>query len=373
VGTSTAQIPSLVEDHPIRFYNTDTTLMFTQPLLKGFGRGISRRALTTAEMRAGDATRQQRLAEQQVTVDVASAYYRVVAQNALVDVARRSFDRARQLRDSSEAKLNAGLVSQLDALRAQQLVSQAEMQLFDAQGTLEDSRDQLRFLIGRESGDPINVITEIPTLVDRTPGDEAVATGLSRRLDLQGLLAEAADAENAISYAHNQLLPQVDVNLALTRRQTADTFGGSFGVQGYQFATFLTISMPVDRTPQAVEYQNALIDRDRRRRDGDTMKRRIADDIRRQIRERDRVQRNFSAADSNLLVARQEVDVARLRYERGLSDNLDVVTAESNLMTAENRRLLALVDLAMNRLTLRATMGVLDPERDTTVTASPAQ
>jgi outer membrane protein TolC len=66
-----------------------------------------------------------------------------------------------------------------------------------------------------------------------------------------------------------------------------------------------------------------------------------------------------------VLIAQREVEVARLRYERGLSDNLDVVNAESNLLSAESRRLQTLADLAMSRLTLRAAMGVLDPQRDT--------
>jgi outer membrane protein TolC len=124
--------------------------------------------------------------------------------------------------------------------------------------------------------------------------------------------------------------------------------------------------MPVDRTPQVVEFQNAIIERDRRRRDLETLQRQIGDDIRRHIRERGRLERNLTAAETNVLIAQREVEVARLRYERGLSDNLDVVNAESNLLAAESRRLQTQADLAMSRLTLRAAMGVLDPQRDTT-------
>lgn len=366
VGAATSQIPSPFQGgQDLRFYNTDTTLMFTQPLLKGFGRAVARRALTSAELRQADAGRQRRLTEQQVTIDVASSYYRVVTQQAMVEIARRSFDRARQLRESSEAKLNAGLVSQLDVLRAQQLVAQAELQLFDAQGALEDAGDALRFLMGRPANSPINVVGAIPTVADRTGAEEAVTSALANRPDLQMAISQAGDAEQSISYARNQLLPQVDVNLALTRRQTADSFARSFGLHGYQFATFFNISMPVDRTPQVVDFQNAIIERDRRRRDLETLQRQIGDDLRRHIRERGRLERNLTAADTNVLIAQREVEVARLRYERGLSDNLDVVNAESNLLSAESRRLQTLADLAMSRLTLRAAMGVLDPLRDT--------
>jgi outer membrane protein len=365
VGASTAQIPSVLGGDDVRFYNTDTTFMITQPLLKGFGPAVARRSLTSAELMSDEAGRQQTLAEQQVAIDVATAYYRVVAQQSLVKVARQSFERSRQLREASEAKLEAGLVSQLDALRAQQLVSQAELQLFDAQSAIEDARDQLRFLMGAATDTGFQVVEDIPTVqTEPMPVEDAIAIALQRRLDLQTAMASARDGDRSIAYSRNQLLPQVDVNFIVTRRQTADTLGGSFGLEGYQAATFFNISMPVDRTPQVIDYQNALIDRDRRQRDIETIRRRISDDVKRQVRDQGRILRNLSAADANVKIAQSEVEVARLRYERGLSNNLDVVTAENNLLNAESRRIQTEAEQAISRLTFLATIGQLDPRRD---------
>src|SRR5438477_4916527 len=164
VGTSTSQIPSVpgVVGSDVHFYNADTTLTLSQPLLRGLGPATARRSLTGAELRRADADRQQAVAEQQLAVEVAAAYYRVVAQQAFVEVARRSLERARSLRDGSEAKLDAGLVSQLDVLRAQQLVSQSEIQFFDAQSAVEDARDRLTFLMRRERTDAFAVESDIP-------------------------------------------------------------------------------------------------------------------------------------------------------------------------------------------------------------------
>src|SRR5262245_47784929 len=216
-GTSTSQIPgaSGAAGDDIRFYNADTTLTLTQPLLRGAGTAITRRSLTSAEIRRADADRQQALAEQQVAVEVATAYYRVVAQQAFVEVARQSLERARALRDASEAKLDAGLVSQLDVLRAQQLVSQAEIQYFDAQSAVEDARDRLTFLMRRDPTAGFTVESEIPR-PDQSPIDvgDAIAAALGNRLDLKSLATNAADADHQVSFARNQLLPQVDVNFA---------------------------------------------------------------------------------------------------------------------------------------------------------------
>jgi len=367
VGTSTSQIPVApgVVGSDIHFYNADTTLTLSQPLLRGFGPEVARRSLTSAELRRADADRQQRIAEQQIAVEVASAYYRVVAQQAFVEVARQSLDRARALRDGSEAKLDAGLVSQLDVLRAQQLVSQSEIQLFDAQSAVEDARDRLTFLIRRDSRGTFSVETDIPR-PDQTPidVDAAIRAAIDSRPDLRSLIASAADADHQVSFTKNQLLPQVDVNFAWTRRETSDSFVRSFGLDRFQFATFFTISTPVDRTPQLVAYQNSLIDRDRRKREIDTLQRQIADDVKRAVRERDRLLRSLAAAETNVEIGRKEVEVAKLRYERGLSNNLDVVTAESSLLGAESRRIAALADSAVARLSLRVMLGTLDPRKD---------
>jgi len=366
-GTVSAQIPGQpgTSEGDLLFYNADTTLTLTQPLLRGFGRTVARRSLTSAELRREDADRQQSMAEQQVAVEVAAAYYRVVSQQAFVDVARQSLERARRLRDASEAKLDAGLVSQLDVLRSQQLVAQAEIQFFDSQAAVEEARDRLAFLMGRTTSERFEVAADIPR-PSSDPIDVAQATtvALGNRLDLQSRMASRDDAENQIRFTRNQLLPQVDVNLALTRRETAPSFRTSFGMDGYQFATFFTIAMPVDRTAQQVDYQSAVLDRDRRRREVATLERQIADDVKQAIRERDRLLRGVLSAETSVEIGRREVEVAQLRYQTGLSNNLDVVTAESGLLAAEGRRIQALADSAVARLRLRALLGVFNPRTD---------
>jgi outer membrane protein TolC len=364
-GTTSAEIPGLAGEEDVLYYNADTTLTVSQPLLRGFGRSVARRSLTSAETRRAEADRAVALAEQQVALDVVTAYYRVVSQETFVAVARQSLDRARKLRDASEAKLDAGIVSQLDVLRAQQLVSQAETQLFDAQSGIEDARDQLLQLVGRTPSELFDVHSQIPMPESQSIDvDRATRLALQNRLDLQSRITERADADHQLRFTRNQLLPQVDVNLALTRRLPADTFAQSFGLDSYRFATFFTIAMPVDRTTQQVAFQTALLDRDRRDRELTTLQRQITSDVRRAVREHERLLRAMLAADTSIEIGRREVAVAQFRYERGLSNNLDVVSAESNLLAAESRRIQALADAAVARLRLRAMIGIFNPRTD---------
>ena len=368
VGTSTAQIPpdrdaAIQED--IRFYNADTTLTINQPLLRGFGPAVAGRQVASAELRRADAVRQRTMDEQQIGVEVAREYYRVVAQQSLVGIARQSLDRSRKLLEASQAKLEAGLVSQLDVYRAQQLVAQGEVQLSDALSAVEDALDELRLTLGRDPDSVLQVSGDIPNVPEAPmTTEDAVQTALARRLDLQSAVAAIDESARTIAYTRNQLRPQFDASLALTRRETADSLPSSFGLDNFKFATFFTIAMPVDRTPQIIDYQNALIERDRRNRGLDLLRKRIAADVKRSLRETGRMTERLRVAEESVRISRQEVEVAQFRYDRGLSNNLDVVSAEGGLLQSESRRVVALADLAITRLSLRGTLGVLDVRQD---------
>ncbi|MBI2834132.1 MAG: TolC family protein [Acidobacteria bacterium] len=346
------------------FYSTDTTLQISQSLLRGFGRESARRVLTSAEVGAAEAARAQEMSRQQVAIEVASAYYAIVSQQQLVDVADKTLERSRRLLEASTAKLGVGKVSQLDVFRAQQLVALAEGQVVDALAGVEDAKDQLRALLGRGSDYEFSVVMDIPPNPSRLPVEEAVRLALASRLELQNGAAAVAEAERAATFSRNQLLPQFDVNVAMTRRETATTFGSSFGLDNFRFVTFLGVSMPMNRTAEAVAFQTMLLERDRRVRDLEALRLRIEAEARRAVRQQDRLLNALASANASIEFAEKEVELATLRYQRGLSNNLDVVNAENSLLAARARRLGMLADLAVTRLQLRATLGILDPEKD---------
>jgi outer membrane protein TolC len=346
------------------YYASDTTLQLSQPLLRGRGRAATRRELSSAEERRLEAARQSEISAQRLVVDVAASYYRTVSQGRLAGVAEKSLERARRLRDASQAKLEIGKVSQLDVARAQQLVAQAEGQLLDARAAVEDAKDSLRLLLGRGNDANFVVDDEIPRNVEPVSEEAAESLALTHRRELAGTRASAEAAERAVAFAKNQLLPQFDLSLALTRQEVGDTFSASIGLDHFRTAAFFNVSLPVDRKPAQIEYNNALIERDRRRRQARTLERQIVGEARRAARQQDRLLRSLEVADAAVEYARTEVEVAQMRYESGLSNNLDVVTAEAGFLAAEGRRIETLAALAVARLDLRATLGTLDPKVD---------
>ncbi len=346
------------------FYAADTTLLVSQSLLRGFGPAVGRRQIERADYLIAGAERQHFLTEQQLAIDVAGAYYRLIAQQELAVAARATVDNARGLLAASQAKLRANLVSQLDVFRARQLVADAEGQLFDVESTVEDLKDQLRFLMARDGDYEFRVAAEMDGRVAPISPAAAVELALENRSELREAEAAVKEAEREVRFARHQLLPQLDVSLALTRRETADVLRDAFGLDRFEPVTFFSASTPLDRTAEAARVQTAAIERNRRARARDTLRRRIAEEARRAVRLQQRLENRLRSAEVSVEFAEREVELAALRFQRGLSNNLDVVNAQAGLLNATNRRLAVLADLAVARLALLATVGTLDVRRD---------
>ena len=346
------------------FYAADTTLLVSQSLLRGFGPTVGRRPVERADYQVASAERQYLLTEQQLAIEVAGIYYRLIAQRELAVAAGTALENAERLLAASEAKLRANLVSQLDVFRARQLVAEASGQLFDVEGAIEDMKDQLRFLMARDADHDFRVASEITARPDPVTVQTAVELALGNRIELGDADATVEDAERDVRFARHQLLPQLDVSLALTRRETADGLRDAFGLDGFEPVTFFSVSTPLDRTRELTGLQTVVIERDRRVRARDTLRRRIAQEARRAVRLQQRLANRLASAEVSVEFAEREVELATLRFQRGLSNNLDVVNAQANLLNATSRRLGVLADLAVSRLDLRAALGTLDVRRD---------
>jgi outer membrane protein TolC len=344
------------------YFFTDTTLLVSQPLLRGFGREYARRTLDSAESALRDARRQREVRRQQVALETAGAYLSMVGRQAYLRVAERTVERAVALKDESVAKLAAGRVSQLDVLRAEQLVAQARAQQVDTVAALEDARDQLRLLMNAAADFAFEVESSTPASPPVPAEDAAVELALANRLDLESARESVEQADRSLRLARRNRWPQFDLQFGLTRQDVTDTRLGSFGLDGFQATTMMAVSMPVFNDAQDIEYRTAVIDHGQRVRELDAERRRVTVEVRRALREQRRAEQSAALARDSLELSRREVEVARLRFARGLSSNLDVVTAETSLLAAESQAIAADGQVTLSRLAVLAATGTLDPD-----------
>jgi outer membrane protein TolC len=346
------------------YYNSDATLQITQPLFRGFGAGGPLRFVRDAESAIGDASHRLHQAETLLALDVASAYYAVAVQTSLLKVAQAARDRANALRDASAALLETGRVSQLDVLRARQQAGQTEARVLDAADGLADAEDRLNMLIGRRPGQRLSVVVPEPAPGPQVNVEEALETALTHRSEVTVADEAVVVQMRAVSAARNQLLPRVDLGVAVTRRATASSLGASLGLYDFEPAAFASVSMPLDRTGESVALQSAILEQERRERERDVIRDRVTVDVRQAVRRLARSETTRQLARTSVELAEREVEVAAFRYQRGLSNNLDLVSAHNTLQESQAQEIAAQAEIALARLALLAATGRLDPRKD---------
>jgi outer membrane protein TolC len=345
---------------------TDLRLLLTQPLLRGVGPNATFFQLTNARRAVQGQERSLELAKQRLAVEVAAAFYGVIAQRQLLDVAGQSLERTEKLRKSSEARLEVGLASKLDVFRAELQAAQASDSMVRSRSALASALERFRELLALPPDDPVEPdAAPLPEATDDfEPVEALVRRALDTRLELEEARDQVSDARRAASLATQNLLPQVDLNVAVTQLGYGGSFGDAWTAGDRRVEVFLSGSYPIQQSGQrstraVARIEVASKERAVRQRELD-----VEQQVRQALRDLGQIAQSVGLQRKALEVAVQQRRLAVLRYQRGLGSNFDVVDAESNLVTARSALVQLLTTYAVARLDLKRTTGTLDVEME---------
>jgi outer membrane protein TolC len=345
---------------------TDLRLLLSQPLLRGVGPNATFFQLTNARRAVQGQERSLALSKQVLAVEVAAAFYAVIAQRQLLDVARQSLERTETLLKSSEARLQVGLASKLDVFRAELQAAQAGDSMVRSRSALASALERLRQLLALSPDDPVE--PEKAPLPDANDAFEPVEVLVRRALDTRIELTEArdqvSDARRAASLATQNLLPQVDFNVAVTQLGYGGSFGDAWTAGDRRVEVFLSASYPIQQSGQRSTRAVAQIEVGSKERAVRQRELDIEHQVRQALRDLDQIAKSVSLQRKAMGVAVQQRRLAVLRYQRGLGSNFDVVDAESNLVTARSALVQLLTTYAVARLDLKRITGTLDVDME---------
>ena len=345
---------------------TDLRLLLTQPLLRGVGPNASFFELRNARRAVQGQERTLSLAQQRTALDVAAAYYGVVAQRQLLEVARQSLERTEALQKSSEARLEVGLASKLDVFRAELQAAQARDAMVRSQANLETALERFRSLLALPPGDPVEPeAVALPEADDVfEPVEVLVMRALQVRLELAEARDQVDDARRSAALAKQNLLPQLDLNVSVTQLGFGSSFGTAWGAGDRQVNVFLSASYPLPQASQKATRAVADLELGSRQRGVRQRELEVEQEVRQALRDLQQIQKSVGLQKKAVEVADQQRRLAVLRYQRGLGSNFDVVDAENGLVTARSALVQLLTSYAVARLDLKRTTGTLDVDSE---------
>lgn len=320
--------------------------------------GGTRRALEASNAQLGAVEAGRRDALVSVTAEVTRAYFELRGEQQQLDVARRNVVNQRATLDLANAKLDAGSGTEFDTARAQAQLSSTLGGIAPLEAAVARSIHRLSVLIGQEPGALRAELTppqDLPALPGIVPvGDPAGM--LRRRPDIRVAERELASATARVGVAVADLFPRVTFTGSAGYVATDSDGLGERGSDAYRLAPGISWGILDLGNVQARIAQASW------RKEGASL--RYEQTVLKALEETEnslvthaRARERLVHDEAAVRASHTAAGLARVRYENGASDFLQVLTAERTLLESEDRLARSRTEAATSLIAVYKSLG----------------
>lgn len=332
------------------------TLSGSQPLYSGGKLGAGLR-IADQYLEAARFTLQEQTAD--IELQVRSAYFRSRLAQELVGISQAAVAQAQRFLGTERVRLEAGLGSELDVLRAEVSLANLQPQLISAISSAEFATLDLKRLIDLPLSQPVRLTTslDVPTML--AVADSAVSMdALSRRASVAAEERQVRIREEQVRIARSAYLPSV--NLVFNYGKQLFPTGVFAFNQDWRtdFTAGIAVTVPLfngNRTAAEVAQAQVALNQERLRlsqlREG------VQLEYERARGERERARSSIQARQRTVDQAQRVYDLTVLRYEQGLASQLEVSDARLSLLQARTNLAQAVADFQIANATLSRALG----------------
>jgi outer membrane protein TolC len=309
-------------------------------------------ALSGAKLAYKSQEKQLVVTTAQVLQSVASSFYTAAGTEEVVSARVHAIEVAQKTADNARIRLAAGVVNRVEVTRAELALIQAQQRLLEAQDQRAAAYRTLARLLKLEAGSFKVVPPPEPSLEPGT-SDQLVGDALQRRPELASLdlAVQATSAQISSSWLRWSPTLSAFGNIRLTN---ATGFAGriDYYAVGAQLDWLIFDGFARDATRHQAEAQ---------RRDSllrlEQLRDSISDEVinaRRSVLTR---KQGLVAAQRSVSMAKETLDLVRVQYEAGTATQLDLLTAQDQLVLAEVGLAQARFDMSLSVINLRRVSG----------------
>jgi outer membrane protein TolC len=293
-----------------------------------------------------------------VVLTVGNAYLQALALGAQVDNAKALLQADQVLLNQTVAEHQAGTAANLDELRARVQFQTQQQAVISAEVNFKKAKIALNREIGLPAEQEIQLTDTAPYADLATMNiDQAKEIAYRSRQDYQGLQAQIRAAQLQRRAAKWERLPSLDFqgNYGVTG-VTGGLYHGTFAAQGslnlplFQEAKFRGDSGVAAANLSSLVQQLAAL------------KEQINQQLRDSILDVQSATELVRVAQSNVELARKELEQTTDRFQAGVDDNLPVVQAQATLANAETNLVNTTSEHNQAKLGLARNLGIVDTQ-----------
>lgn len=332
--------------------SSSVNLKLTQPLYSGGKEWNFRRQ---AKMLVEKSRQGLDLSKESVVRITARAYFGVLKAVRDYDIKSAALKRAVERRKVAEARLKVGEVTKSAVLRAEAEVAGAEAELTRAGANLTDSKTLLKRVLGTDKDFSVTDPTAEPEV--SADVESLVKTAFDKRLDYRQSLLDQKVASEGISYARGNFLPSLRLEgLATYKDSSPET---SFLLKDSVSASVI-LTYPIFegflRTSELSEAKSKFRESELRRLG---LKRDIEVEVRDAYNNVESVKAVIDSYRKQLDFAQEDYKMVFEQFKYGLATTVDVIDADTVLISAERSLMNATYDFELAKVELKYSLGVL--------------
>lgn len=320
--------------------------------------GGVRRGLEASNAQLGAVEAERQDAHVIVTAEVTRAYFELRGQQTQLDVARRNVVNQRDTLEVAQARLDAGSGTEFDTARAQAQLSATLGSIAPLEAAVARSIHRLSVLVGRQ---PTALLQELAAARDlpALPGIVPVgdpASLLRRRPDIRVAERDLASATARVGVAVAELFPRV------TFTGTAGYVAGDSDSLGDRGSDAYVLAPGISWGIFDLGNVQARIAGASWRKEGALI--RYEQTVLQALEETENALITHARARERLVhdeaavrASQTAAGLARVRYENGASDFLQVLTAERTLLDSEDRLARSRTEAATSLIAVYKSLG----------------
>lgn len=342
-------------------YSLNLGLTFSQPLLRGFGRTVTRQSVLVARNDSAISREDFQIQVEDVVQRVSNAYWDLVEARNQLRVAEQSLALARELHQMNILREEAGILAPLEVTRSEADVAAREEEIISRQAAVEDRSDQLRGLLDVDRDDlwglEIDPVTppEIATVeIDVAAAVEHAHAG---RPELRRLRLANENLDLAARAARNQVRPRLDLQASWSLNAlegNVTDFSGDEPVvievndyldtldallrrdfEGWRLA--LSFSYPLQNRSARARKASAELALEQADLEERELEQQILIEVRSAARAVDTAARQIASARRSSELAAKTLEVEELSYRSGQSSGFEILQSQERLRDARSR------------------------------------
>jgi len=321
-----------------RIAQPELTLSLSQPILKGFGKKVTERGITTADdaMDLSLADWNQKALD--TAADARNRFLTLVKTRESLATRKASLAVARRVHEENEARVNAGVLAAFELQDSELGVLAREKDLLDAELAERDAADQLRLTLHLPPGTALE-LPETPWTDVPDPSEEtALGIALQRRPDLAKARTSLRTAEFNEEVSRNFVLPALSLEGSAGVAGTATEYGNAIADLGagknQNWAVGLRFSVPLGNNSARADLASARLKTSQARVVVAALEESAGLEIRSALRALETRRKQDQVARKGVSVAETRLASFLKRGKLGLATTINVLDAEANLTQA---------------------------------------